>query len=221
MYVSLKYKFSYYRIPKTASTSMALALKPYLYKFNKTLNYPIPKFHLTPSESLHLLNTLNFPIGEDFRTVMVTRNPYTRLVSMYKFVNRMINKPVRHPIPNSMYNVDELKLETQYISTFDYFLEMLSARKNQDTQALAILNSKVYESQLLWTHDSAVVNPIFLKYEELTAANITNILGLPEVTLPRENVSPMTTGPDELKPYQKEKIYSICEEEFEAYSYKK
>ena len=221
MYISLEYKFSYYRIPKTASTSMALALEPYLYKFNKTLNYPVSKFHHTPSESLHLLHTLNFPIGEDFRTLMVTRNPYTRLVSMYKFVKLMNSKPVRNPIPISMYNINELKLEPQHISTLDCFLDIMSARKNQDAQAVELLKSRIYESQLLWTRDPAASNLTLLKYEDLNTIDITTILGLPKLSMTRENVSSNSLEQYELEPYQKEKIYSICEEEFDAYSYKK
>jgi hypothetical protein len=206
MYISLKYRFLYYRIPKTASTSLSQGLDPYLYKFSKPMYYAFNDYadgHYTPTESLKIFERLGFqiPIYKNFTSLMVTRHPYTRI--------------------NSLYNYSKLSLEDRQLKTFDCFLDVLGARANNDSQALILLKRRVYDSQLLWTNDQNAVNLTIIKYENLNEIDIASILKVPKLSLSKENVGIKYNCESQLTPHQKEKIYSIYEEEFDTYSYKK
>lgn len=200
MYISLKYRFLYYRIPKTASTSMSIALKPYLTKLN-TFSWKNRDVHCTPSESLVTLSKLDIPINNDFKMLMVIRHPYTRIMSLYNYAQDVL-------------------LERK-IDNFDYFLDLLEAKNNNDSHAKSLLSSKRFDDQMLWTHDPNAFNLNIIKYEELDTNTISNCLGIPSLILPEENRNSIPADQCVLHSYQKEKIYSIYQNEFDAYCYQK
>ena len=199
MYVSLNHKFLFYRIPKTASTAMVQALDPYLLKFSKQLGYV--NLHHTPSESLKILNDIQIPISKNFKMIMVIRNPYARIISIYNYAKEGL-------VPRN-------------IQSFDCFLDMLDARNKKDPEALKLLKSRLYDTQLNWTLDPNAFNIHIFKYEVLDPIEIANCLGIPTLTLTRENTNTIPSEQYELESYQKEKIYSMYEEEFNLYSYRK
>lgn len=185
---------------------MALALKPYLTKFNKTLwdmhSHTLGDIlHYTPAESLQTLSMLNVPISNNFKMLMVIRHPYTRIVSLYNYAKDVL-------------------LERN-IDTFDYFLDLLEARNNNDSHALDLLKPRTYDNQMLWTHDANAFNLNIIKYEELNSSDIIKRLGIPSLNLPEENRNLIPADQHGLHSYQKDKIYSIYQNEFDAYCYEK
>lgn len=223
MYVSLKYRFLFYRIPKTASTSMVRALKPYFTNFSKSvwvakldgpalqdagIRYSPTGWvsispHYTPSESLHLLSNMNIPITNKFKMLTVVRNPYTRILSMY---NAFCNG-----------------LATININTLDYFLDLLEAKNNNDDYAISLLGptGHTYDKQTIWTHDPKIFNMKIMKYEELNTDAIIEYLNIPSFSLLRENPSSIPADQNNLQPHQKKKIYSMYQDEFDIYCYQK
>lgn len=202
MYVSLKHRFLFYRIPKTASSSMLVALEPHLLKFSKPLSEIYEKYveiHHTSSDSLRMLEKLQIPISDRFKMIMVIRNPYTRLVSLYNYASE--------------------GLASRNIQTFDSFLDVLDARNKKDSVALQLLKSRTYDSQLVWTNDPNTFNLHIFKYENLNSEEIASCLGLPSLSLPKINSNLIPADQCELKTYQREKIYSMYKEEFDCYAY--
>jgi hypothetical protein len=98
---------------------------------------------------------------------------------------------------------------------------MLDARNKKDPEALKLLKSSLYDTQLSWTHDPNAFNIHIFKYEVLDPIEIADCLGIPTLTMTRENTNIIPSDQHELASYQKEKIYSMYEEEFNLYSYKK
>lgn len=196
LYISRKYRFLYYRIPKTASSSMALALKPYLYPIN-THQLKGKSVHITPSESLNILERMNILITDDFKMLMVIRHPYTRIMSLYNYLR------------------DEL-IENK-IDNFDCFLDLLEARHSNDSSStnVPILKSSggvdLTQSQLIWTHDPNIFNLNIIKYEELDANTISNYLGIPSFILPEENRSLIPAEHINIQSYQKKKYTQYIE----------
>ncbi len=178
---------------------MVQALDPYLLKFSKQLGYV--NLHHTPSESLKILNDIQIPISKNFKMIMVIRNPYARIISIYNYAKE--------------------GLVARNIQSFDCFLDMLDARNKKDPEALKLLKSKLYDTQLNWTLDPNAFNIHIFKYEVLDPIEIANCLGIPTLTLTRENTNTIPSEQYELESYQKEKIYSMYEEEFNLYSYRK
>lgn len=179
---------------------MVRALKPYLTNFNK-LVWDIVDPHYTPSESLKTLSDLNIPITNDFKMLMIVRHPYSRIMSLY--------------------NRSQSELASRGIDTFDYFLDLLEARNNNDSNAKYLIGTKIFDNQIVWTHDLNTFNLNIMKYEELNVDTIKHYLNLPALSLPELNRNIIPADQHQLQSCQKNKIYSIYQNEFDAYCYQK
>ena len=99
MYISLRHKFIYFRVPRTASTSLALALTPYLTPIqsnNPISNYAKGKYdyiHYTPTEAIDILDILKMPLSKSFKMIMLVRNPYDRILSLYNHTVEEFTSP--------------------------------------------------------------------------------------------------------------------------------
>jgi hypothetical protein len=157
--------------------------------------------HHTPSESLETLSDLDIPIATDFKMLMIVRHPYTRILSLY--------------------NRGQSELLKLKIDTFDYLLDLLEARNNNDSQATYLIGGKIFDKQTMWTHDPNTFNLNIMKYEELNVNAIKDYLNLPALSLPEINRNTIPADQCQLQSYQKNKIYSIYQNEFDAYCYQK
>lgn len=71
-------RYTFVHIPKTAGKSISA----YIFKHGKEIWSPHELSHATPSD----LESLNVPLGETFA---VTRNPYSRAVSLYRYLHEV------------------------------------------------------------------------------------------------------------------------------------
>jgi hypothetical protein len=93
--ISHKYRFVFFAFPKTGSESVRKALDPLsdvrgqmAIDFGKTADgEDIIPDHATPMEVRALFREKGWPFEEYFRFVFV-RNPWTRLVSLYRFIQQ-------------------------------------------------------------------------------------------------------------------------------------
>ena len=122
MYISFEKKFIYFRIPKTASTSLTNILEPYvrpnhqIFKSShwftnreintqyhnkddeKHINQPVAK-RFIDNAGLHI---------ENFYEFVFVRHPYNRLLSHYNYQHN-VNIPEKNPLkfPPFNYSLDE------------------------------------------------------------------------------------------------------------------
>jgi len=94
MLVNKEKKLIFVRIPKTACTSISVALSTCGWEEIHTLTNREFAYHL-PSDVLK-----DYPIFDDFKVIGVSRNPWDRMLSMYTFyikrTNQIINGEVGH-----------------------------------------------------------------------------------------------------------------------------
>jgi hypothetical protein len=192
-------------VPRTASTSLALALTPYLTPIqsnNHTSNYAKGKYdfvHYTPTEAIDILDILGIPLSKSFKMIMIVRNPYDRILSLY-------NHTVEY-------------FTSIGIKSFDEFIDVLDARSKNDSIALSLLSTRKYDSQLTWVNDPNNFNMHTFKYENLNDGLIEECLTIPKLDIPQENFNKVHANGQSLSPDQKHKIYSIYQEEFEVFQY--
>ena len=192
-------------MPRTASTSLALALTPYLTPIqsnNHTSNYAKGKYdfvHYTPTEAIDILDILGIPLSKSFKMIMIVRNPYDRILSLY-------NHTVEY-------------FTSIGIKSFDEFIDVLDARSKNDSIALSLLSTRKYDSQLTWVNDPNNFNMHTFKYENLNDGLIEECLTIPKLDIPQENFNKVHANGQSLSYDQKHKIYSIYQEEFEVFQY--
>ncbi len=192
-------------MPRTASTSLALALKPYLTPIqpnNPISNYTSGKYdtmHYTPTEAIDTLDILRIPLTKSFKMIMVVRNPYDRIISLYNHTVEEFTRPV--------------------IKSFDEFIDIFDARSKNDSVALSLLSSRKYDSQTTWVNDPNNFNVHTFKYEKLNDGSIEKCLNIPKLDIPQENYNTVHANGQLLSVDQKRKIYSIYQEEFEIFQY--
>lgn len=207
MYISLRHKFIYFRVPRTASTSLALALTPYLTPIqsnNHTSNYANGKYdfiHYTPTEAIDILDILGIPVSKSYKMIMIVRNPYDRILSLY-------NHTIEY-------------FTSIGIKSFDEFIDVLDARSKNDSIALSLLSTRKYDSQLTWVDDPNNFNVHTFKYESLNDGSIEKCLNLPKLIIPHENYNKVHANGQLLSVDQKHKIYSIYCKEFDSFQYLK
>lgn len=91
MRISRQYKFIYYSIPKTASESVRLLLKPLsdvpIVRF-KQVSESTPFYnHMRPIEALSTMNKDGIELTE-YMSFATVRNPWARMVSLYQMMAR-------------------------------------------------------------------------------------------------------------------------------------
>lgn len=192
-------------MPRTASTSLALALKPYLISIpdnHDIVNEAHHKYdfhHYTPTEALEISNILGISLSKSFKMIMIVRNPYDRILSLY-------NHTVEY-------------FTSIGIKSLDEFIDVLDARRKNDSIALSLLSTRKYDSQLTWVNDPNNFNVHTFKYESLNDGSIEQCLNLPKLDIPYENYNKVHANGQLLSVDQRHRIHSVYREEFELFQY--
>ena len=94
MLVNKEKKLIFVRIPKTACTSISVALSRCGWKEIHTLTDRKFAYHL-PSDILK-----DYPIFDDFKIIGVSRNPWDRILSLYTFYIKRTNQIINGEVGN-------------------------------------------------------------------------------------------------------------------------
>ena len=218
MYISTSKKFVFFRIPRTGSTAMTTALMPFI-KPNRAIfgrehwfrmpevNLPDelkrwPYFdhqHATQKFARYFIDYAGLRINNYYEFVFV-RNPYDRLVSLWTYTNT-----TSPPHLNLACGLDA------------FLDELLEGKTRRSTNNL-------YDPQVTWTKEPLTNNLHIFKYEEIDRAwaELVRVLDLGDLELPVINNSRYEGEYNiTLSQEQRDKIYQLYREDFEAFGYER
>lgn len=220
MVLSKKFKFIFLANPRTASTSVQTPLRQYneFYKreqldMNMLSSYAVDLNHIGQDVIRKIIESKGDTIDfSDYYEFVFVRNPYTRLLSFYKYMKH--SHPKQHPtIPTPE---DEYAKKNNL--TFKGFLDKVEG----------VLNGVIKNDARIYSQMSYVKNPLtaninIFKFENLADdfEKVKTDLGLDLGVLQHANFIPPAISLDQLLPQYKERIYSMFREEFETFGYSK
>lgn len=210
--ISLKHKFIFFRIPKTASTSISDVLSSFE---DKTLNFVLKRelednlavLNLNSSSHINqillkpVLDKLKIAVTPNFFEFVFVRHPYARIASMYNSMKVQHNSEILSP----HYTIDDI---------IDWCEERT---ENYDNHK----GKMIYNSQLNWINYPLSHKVHFFKLEELDASwnIIKEKLNLDLPNIPTLNTSPTKSSISDLTKPQQDRVYKIWQKEFEFLEY--
>lgn len=224
--ISLKYKFVFFRIPKTASTSISTVLSPFEDKnlrfvLNHKLESKLASLNLSGPDHINqvilkpILDEINVSITEDFFEFVFVRHPYTRLASMY---NRMKKrKPTIAKVTDEYLDNDQFTLPD---FTMDELIDRCEERvENYNNEK----GQMICNSQLNWINCPLTNKVHFFKLEELSESwvKIRETLNLDLPDVPILNPSVKKSQKTDLSKTHQDRIYQIWKKEFELFGYER
>ena len=205
--------------PKTASTSLKLTLEKQGIVFD-IHKENLPQIHLKLSEIKEKFNVFDLT---DYKTIQIVRNPYTRFVSSFFFIKKIMPSdytPIfkKLDISDFIDHLIESKKSNDFIKTFYGDVGYVESRI---VSGSSWGGSRLFDSQSSWNDIDYDVN--FFKLEDLnydiTPLNL--ILNTSMKSLFKVNSQQITKNyMDFFNQKDLEKIYNLYSEDFIKYGYK-
>lgn len=205
--------------PKTASTSLKLTLEKQGIVFD-IHKENLPQIHLKLSEIKEKFNVFDLT---DYKTIQIVRNPYTRFVSSFFFIKKIMPSdytPIfkKLDISDFIAHLIESKKSNDFIKTFYGDVGYVESRI---VSGSSWGGSRLFDSQSSWNDIDYDVN--FFKLEDLnydiTPLNL--ILNTSMKSLFKVNSQQITKNyMDFFNQKDLEKIYNLYSEDFIKYGYK-
>jgi hypothetical protein len=205
--------------PKTASTSLKLTLEKQGIVFD-THKENLPQIHLKLSEIKE-----KFQISDltDYKTIQIVRNPYTRFVSSFFFIKKIMPSdytPIFKKLEVSDFidHLIESKKSNDFIKSFYGDVGYVESRI---VSGSSWGGSRLFDSQSSWNDINLEVN--VFKLEDLNQ-DITPLNGILKTSIKnlfKVNSQGITKNyMDFLNQNDMEKIYELYSEDFIKYGYK-
>lgn len=196
MILSIKKKFIWFHIPKTAGTSICEVLLPHQYtaksnKNTKILEFPYHRTHINQLSAKDMIEPTGLYLKNYFEFVVV-RNPYDRIISMFHW---------------------DLDFGSKRFFTVDLYLDAIEKHFAENNL------EDFYNKQTGWTTHTITGKLNIFKFENLENdwKDICYKTNIDYVELPKLN-----TKSDErvtLTRAQKDRYYDLVKEEFELFGY--
>lgn len=178
MIVSHKYKALYIATPKTGSTSIREALKPYFEVTPKTFSkLGIPEFeeHLMPRDAKKYFDQQNWDWDSYFKFTFV-RNPWAVHLSRWNYRLKLFNGDKEYPLSHGQYGWYKKEV-SKYINKY----------KNFENWTINADHSFPWYHYKNWTYDLDFIGKTESSQKDIDY--VSKKIGLPRIKLPHRNKS--------------------------------